>query len=245
VDLEKYDLRQFVFTVPAEMREKFLSREALSWGISQAKKITAKFFGVPVLDRHGHINGYKLEKGVIEYLHVFGDDEPGVFKPHFNIHILEEKGQRLKIESGVLDEIRGAWLKVLKSKCHELAVVDVHYSFTTRGKMNGHRVKYMCRPWSADDYAGVQDDRLKNLLLVEMIGFQYLRFWGAMANCKYRDEMQLSEVKQDLEKKVQEKLIPLFYSPLDFEAWGDRLEEIDDGFYRIKKGGELPPGGKV
>lgn len=51
-----------------------------------------------------------------------------------------------------------------------------------------------------------------------------------MSNCKFRDEMELSEIKDDVQSKVREKLIPLFVGPFNFASWESRLEEIDDGF---------------
>jgi hypothetical protein len=239
VNLEKYSIRQFVLTVPADLRELVKSREKLTWLTGEAKRIIAKFFGIPQFDKHGHVKRYNLEKGAIEYLHIFGDEEAGVFKPHFNVHIFEEIGVKLKLDESVLNSIKSAWLKVLRVLKADLSAVDVHYSFSTGVKKNMHRVKYMSRPWSVEDYAAIVDDSLKELLLLDLSGFQYMRFWGAMANCRYRDEMELSEVVESCGNKAGERLIPLFVAPFDFGAWAYCLEELDDGFYRIvKKGNE-------
>ena len=97
-----------------------------------------------------------------------------------------------------------------------------------------HALKYMSRPWSHEDFEAVQDDNLKNLLVLDLSGFQYLRFWGALSNCRYKDEMDLSEIKTECESKVDEKLIMRFISPFNYDGWKSQLEEIEEGFYRLR-----------
>lgn len=232
---EKYNLRQFVFTFPESTREFFQKRENLSKGIAAAKQVTEKYFGVPVFDKLGHVKKYKLEKGAIEYLHLFGET-PGVYKPHVNIHIFEDKKTRLKIEPSILESIKKDWLKKLISITGDMSLnnIDVHYSFRNNVKKNVHSIKYMCRPWSAADYAAVQDEALKKLLVLDLSGFVYVRFWGAMANCRYKDEMSLPEVKEQVESVVGEKLQFLFFAPTDVELWKDKLLFLSDGLYKIK-----------
>jgi hypothetical protein len=92
----------------------------------------------------------------------------------------------------------------------------------------------MSRPWSAEDYAAIEDEDLKRLLVVGMKGFLYLRFWGALANCRYRDEMSLPEIKKEVESVVGEPLKLLFVAPFDEKSWASKLELIGDDLYRIK-----------
>jgi len=235
VNLNFYNLRQFVFTFPQELREILKNKKNLSLAAGFLKKIIEKEFGEIELDKHGHINGYKLKKGVDVYFHLFGDEQPGVYKPHLNVHIFEDKKEKLRISPELLDRIKQAWLKKLKYFDESITVVDVHYSFQIGIKKKIHRLKYMSRPWSAADYAAIDDDELKKFLVVEMSGFQYLRFWGAMANCKYRDDMRAPEQIKEVENKAGEKLMPLFIASFDDTAWINRLEKLDDGFYRVKK----------
>lgn len=235
-DINKYNLRQLVFTVPESFRELLLGRENLNLFIFYAKQTVEKFFGVPIYDKRGHVRGYKLEKGVIFYLHIFGD-ELGIFKPHVNVHILEDKSEKLKIEGSVLDEIKKYYLKKLRKFDTSCEDVDVHYSFRIGAKRVMHALKYMCRPWSAEDFSNIKNEDLKRLLVLELSGFQYLRFTGALANCNYKDEMELPDIIEECQSKVEEKLIPVCISPFDENEWKDRLIYIDKGFFRIKKKG--------
>jgi hypothetical protein len=237
LDVTEYAIRQLIFTIPADLRDKCRFRGILSWLISEVKKIIERYFGDPQFDKFGHIKKYKLKKGAIQYLHIFGDKELGVFKPHINVHIFEEKGVKLKLDESKLAAIKSAWLKVLRELGDDLMSVDVHYSFSIGNKKNIHRVKYMSRPWSSEHYEAVDDDSLKKLLLFDLSGFQYMRFWGSMSNCRYRDEMKLSEIVESCGNKAGEKLITLFFAPFDFGAWAYCLERLDDGFFRIKKKG--------
>jgi len=236
VDLEKYYLRQFVFTVPSEMREFFKSSENLAKLFAATKKTAEYFYGEPVFDKRGHVNKRKLKKGALVYFHPFGDKEPGVFKPHMNLHIFESKGAKMKLEASKLAAIKAFWLKELRAITgnEELSTVDVHYSFRMSARKNMHAIKYMSRPWSAEDYAAIEDEDLKRLLVVEMKGFLYMRFWGSLANCKYRDEMSLPEIKKEVESVVGEPLKMLFVAPFDEKKWASKIDLIADDLYQVK-----------
>jgi hypothetical protein len=93
----------------------------------------------------------------------------------------------------------------------------------------------MCRPWSAADYEAITDERLKEFLVIDLSGFRYLRFWGALADKRYKDEMDLSEVKVEAETVVGEKLNMLFVAPFDVVAWSGKIDLIADGLYRVRK----------
>jgi len=233
-DFNKYNLRQFVFTVPESLRDFLTDRENLSKAIKSLKFVIEKFFGVPQFDKKGWVKRYKLEKGVVCYFHAFGDEDPGVYKPHFNIHVFENKTVKLKLEAAELELIKKCWLKELRKLDLKIDVVDVHYSFRNNVKKNVHSIKYMAKPWGAVDYAAINDLDLKKFLVSEMSGFQYLRFWGSMANCKYRDEMTVPAQVQEVESQVGEKLIPLFIAPYDAEAWADKVEDLGNGLFRVK-----------
>lgn len=233
-DFDKYDLRQFVFTVPMACRDLLMYRENLDQLVKSAKSVIAKHFGEPVFDKNGHVKKYNLKKAVVLYVHLFGE-EKGIYKPHINIHILEEKNQKLKLELSVLENIKKSWLKELRKIDQQAKNVDVHYSFRNNIKKNIHSVKYMAKPYGEGDYNMIKDDKLKQFLAVEMKGFQYIRFYGALANCNYKDEMELPEQVEEVENKAGEKLVPLFIAPYDEAAWDDKLEKLDDGFYRIRR----------
>ena len=236
VDVDKYHMAQNVLTVPDVAREIFKSREFLSKLAAASKRFAEKFYGEPVFDKYGHVKRYQLKKGVISYLHVFGDKEPGVFKPHINLHVFEDKRTKMKLDKAVLDAMRAYWLKEMKALTgnKELSVVDVHYSFRMSAKKKMHAIKYMSRPWSAEDYAAIEDEDLKRLLVVGMKGFLYLRFWGSLANCRYRDEMSLPEIKKEVESIVGEPLKMLFVAPFDEKKWSSKIELVSEDLYRIK-----------
>ena len=237
VNINSFNLRQFVFTVPAELRDVFQDRDKLSDLFRMAKQVIEKHFGVPVFDKKGHVKKYRLEKPAIAYLHTFGDESPGVFKPHINVHILESKKVLLKLPESYLTNIRNEWLKKLKKYNSELNCVDVQYSFVTNKGKFVHKLKYMSRPWSKNDYNNINDESLKRLLVLGLSGFQYLRYWGKLSNRTYKDEMDLSEVQAELEMKVTEKLIFKFWAPFNFESYKNLIMEIDEGFYLIKQKG--------
>jgi hypothetical protein len=45
---------------------------------------------------------------------------------------------------------------------------------------------------------------IQRLLVMDLTGFQYLRFWGALSNCRYKDETDFNEEKRQHEKKVKQ-----------------------------------------
>jgi hypothetical protein len=234
-DFNKYNLRQFVFTVPASIRDLLADREGLSKVIKSLKNVVEHFFGEPRFNKLGNVKKYQLEKGVIFYFHAFGDESPGVYKPHFNIHVFENRNVKLKLEVSELELIKKCWLKELRKLDLKIDVVDVHYSFRNNVKKNVHSIKYMAKPWGAVDYAAIDDIDLKKFLVSEMSGFQYLRFWGSMANCKYLDEMTVPAQIEEVESKAGEKLIPLFIAPYDEAAWAGKVEDLGNGLFRVKK----------
>lgn len=239
VDVEKYNVRQFIFTIPENIRDKYKSREGLNQLFSMARSVVEKYFGEPYFDRRGHVKGYKMELPCISYMHIFGDQDEygntGIYKPHVNIHIFEDKSKKLKLDQALVDAMRILWGKKLAR--HNEGIdpehVDIHYSFSIGAAKVMHRIKYMLRPWDRNHYYATTED-VKELLVKELLGFQYFRYWGALANCKYKDEMDMPEIIQQAESLVDERLIQTGTGAFDFESWATKLEYIDDGFYRIK-----------
>ena len=239
VDVDKYNARQFVFTIPENLRELFKDRNQLSELFKMSKSVIEKYFGVPIFDKRGHVKKYRLEKPVIAYLHAFGDKSPGVFMPHINVHVLESKKEILKIDQSILDSINKSWLIKLKKYDPCISVVDVQYSFVTKKGKFIHKLKYMSRPWAKEDYEAITDESLKALLVLDLSGFQYLRYWGYLSNRSYKDEMELNEVEEGIEDKIDEKLTYHFIQPFDYESWNNRLIEINEGFYLLKNKGQI------
>jgi hypothetical protein len=235
VNADFYNVRQFVFTIPENLRDTFKDRDKLNDLFKMTKQIIEKRFGEVIFDKKGYVKKYRLDKPAIAYLHAFGDESPGVFKPHINVHILESKKVLLKLSESYLEEIKNDWLKKLRKYDSSLLVVDVNYSFVTNKGKIIHKFKYMSKPWSKNDYDNIQDESLKHLLVMDLLGFQYLRYWGKLSNRTYKDEMILTEIIEEAEIKVNEKLIFRFWAPINLESYKHVLIEIDDGFYRIKK----------
>lgn len=233
-DVDKYNIRQLVLTVPESLREYLQNRNNLNNLIKAGKQLTEKFFGSPVFDKKGHVKKYKLEKGCIFYLHMFGDEDRGVFKPHLNIHILEEKSEKLKLSESIIETMKKYWLKKIKAIDESIQEVNIHYKFRITKPHKLHALKYMSRPWGVEDFEKCTDE-LKKFLVIEMSGFQYLRFWGALANCNYSDQFNVQEEKNICEEKCGEKLISLGVSFFDEESWKNRMIMIDKGFYLITR----------
>jgi hypothetical protein len=233
INPDNFNARQLVFTIPAELREIFADRDKLNDLYAMAKQVTEKHFGIPVFNKKGYVKKYTLDKPAIAYLHVFGDEELGIFKPHVNVHVLETKKIKLKLSEHELESIRLSWLKKLRKYSKSLAVVDIQYSFTTsKGKLI-HKLKYMSKPWSKEHYDAIKDDNLKKLLVLSLSGFQYLRYWGQLSNRTYKDEMDLTELQPELEKIIYEGLIFRGWMQFNFESYKNRLVEIDKGFYQL------------
>jgi hypothetical protein len=239
VDVNKYNMRQFVLTLPSSVRDQMNTRENLNLFYSYSKLFIEKFYGEPQFDKLGHIMRYKLKKGAIGYLHLFGDDENGILKPHVNIHILESLDEKLKIDTAVLETMKKWWLKKLKNFDESLTVVDIHYKFRIDIKHKMHALKYMTKPYSDKDFKAVEDENIKKLLVEDLSGFQFLRFWGALSNCKYQDDMDTSDIQTECESIIKEKLIFHFIQPFNYESWKNRLIEIESGFYQLKEKGRL------
>jgi len=233
-DVDKYNIRQLVLTVPESLREYLQNKHNLNNLIKAGTQLTEKFFGSPVFDRKGHVKKYKLEKGCIFYLHMFGDEDRGVFKPHLNIHILEERSEKLKLSESIIETIRKYWLKKIKAIDETIQEVNIHYKFRIPKPHKFHALKYMSRPWGVEDFEKCTDE-LKKFLVIEMSGFQYLRFWGALANCNYSDQFSAQEEKNICEEKCGEKLISLGISFFDEDSWKNRMIMIDKGFYLITR----------
>lgn len=241
IDPRKYNMRQFVFTVPDELRDEFRSRDALNELFAMARRVVEKNFGCAELDKYGHIKRYKLKKPVVSYLHVFGDQDRGVFKPHVNVHILENLSVLLKLTPEQLQKIRKDWFDQLCKYCKKNDVsydgesAVMHYKMRIGERRVIHALKYMSRPYGVEDYEAIKDLHLKKLLVSGLNGFLYMRYWAELSNCVYKDNMDLSEIKSELESKHDLQLKPLFIAPFDIILWGAMIEKIDDGFYRIKR----------
>ncbi|MBI4689498.1 MAG: hypothetical protein HY754_04405 [Nitrospirae bacterium] len=162
--LKGYFIRQFVFTVPESKRQPFQSRKGLNALIRIVKRIIDKEFG--------------KEKLMVMYIHLFGDRDKSKYHPHINVHMFEKEGkQSWKLSEEKLKKIRERYNRALTSYMKEkeiLEVVNVNYSYRVGiGKML-HSITYMTRPTDAG-VLDVIDEKMKQFLLCELKGFQYIR----------------------------------------------------------------------
>jgi len=177
-------------------------------------------------------------------MHLYGDQLGDVkFHPHVNVHIVEEKNVVLKLSLEGLENIKSTWLRALRGLgCKGIKTVDVHYKFRIKMRQKIHAVKYMSRPTWDFDHIRNSDMETNLFLLLELKGFQYIRFWGALANCRYEDTgMMLKEEKLKIEKLIGGKLRKVgIEKGVNYELLKKigELEEISPGFYRVKRKGK-------
>lgn len=234
VSLAEYDLRQLVLTVPEDVYESYKSRDSLNSLLSAGKRLVERYFGVPVFDSQGRIKKYRLDVGCIGYLHLFGDKNPDEFMPHVNIHIVVPKGEKLKISKQKLESMRDSWGRALRGMGRVCDQPNIFYSFRSKPGKAAHAIKYMCRPWTAENLEATSDD-VKRLIVVQLKGFQYLRFWGALANCRYKDEMEIDEIQETVKTKIGEEINFLFIAEFERKCW-DSLQDLGDNYFKISGG---------
>jgi len=195
IDIEKNHLRYFVFTVPEKYRMIFKSRDGLNQLFKGVRGIVKKYLG--------------QSKGAVASVHLYGDKDKGKFNPHINVLIPESLSVKLKISPEMLDEIKNSWRRSLIGMgCVGCEVVDVFYEFRLKQAHKGHVIKYVVRPtWDSETLDLVDDDE-KIFLVLRLKGFQYLRFWGDLANCKYREGVMetLKEAIEECQELVGKRL---------------------------------------
>ena len=93
-----------------------------------------------------------------------------------NYHVFEGKKRNLKVNQRKNGFDQKRLVNEIETFSREINKVDIHYSFRDSAKKVMHSIKYMSRPWSFEDYNAIEDERLKKLLVVDLCGFQYVRF---------------------------------------------------------------------
>jgi len=239
IDLENFDLEQYIFTVPMEHRSRFMSWDGLNQLVGAVNRIMKKYFDLS-------------EYGAICYIHVFGDpseqnpDNDEKYNPHINVHVPTPKNTVHKKSPEFLGRLRESWKRALRGMgCKGLDIVDMHYSFRIKPAHKGHAVKYMTRPtWGTKQ---AYNEALQPFLLLEMKGFQYIRFWGALSNRHYHEAelMTTKEEMESFEKIIGEPLKHIGYDMnVNFERMvkqGMIVEVVPDVLYRAINNGR---GGK-
>ena len=226
VDLTKYNIRQFVLTIPENIRSSFMSRYGMNQLFKAANRLMKKYFG--------------KDAAMIAYIHLFGDEKEDKsgnqlkFHPHVNVHIFEETYIKLKLDQETLEKIKVSWMKALKGMGHDVEIIDIQYLFKLKIREKRHAVKYMSRPTWGKEQIEEAKQEIRELLILGLKGFQYLRFWGALSNCKYEESAMMSkEEKEKIEKELGVKLRIIRFELIDAKKMvkNGQIKEIRPGFY--------------
>ncbi len=188
------------------------------------------------------------KKPCIAYFHAFGEEKPG-FNPHVNIHVIEDKGKKYKIESQKLEEMKALWIKALKGYgCRGAYRGNIYYKFFTVKRQILHKLSYMSRP--CPGYAHVKqvrkDEDLSRLFVIEMKGFSYIRYFNGFAYAKQKDVDRKEEIKEitniagESLRYIPKGEISKAEFELKYMYW--EYEKLKDGFYRIKKKEKMKKG---
>lgn len=241
-----YGMRQFVFTVPMEIRPFVQSRTKQNSLFEDAKQVTAKYFGDPEKTKRnpkGKVKSYCFgDKLAIGYLHVFGDPDKdgqyrkgdaGTFHPHVNVQVFEES-ENLHLTQETLKQMRSDWAVRLKKYGKFNGEVDIHYLWLSRSakaRKKLHKIKYMVKPYLQENIFKVLQDgnlELLELLTIDMKGFQFLRFWGGLANAKkaFRDEAGIyPEELEELQDRLDDRLIFRSITEWDVKSYLEKDKE--------------------
>ena len=225
--IDRMGLRQIILTVPESDRIKFQTRKGLNSLFKMAAKTIRKV--CPGL-------------GLVAYMHMFGDKDPGKFNPHINIHVIELKGTTLKLYPEDLADIKKRWRKALCGYgCKDLSTVNVHYSFTDKVNLIKHRMKYMSRPNPGPENFEplMKNIPLLHLCVIGLRGFNFIRYYGGKGIEKIEDN-SVTDFMNEVENAAGEKLIfcpgeTMSRTEFSLRYRKGDYDELSPGFYRIKK----------
>ncbi|GAI68592.1 unnamed protein product [marine sediment metagenome] len=201
----RWVIRQFVFTVPEKDRYRFMSREGLN-----------KLFGVARRTIKDLFPGSRVHA----YMHTVGDKDLLKFNPHVNVHIFLPKGEgvKLKLSPEILDAVKDRFARGLRNLgCSDIRgpgesitgkMVDVHYSYASKGRKVLHKINYMTRPLGPEHLEAwrqnIDGQKMIDLHVQELKGFQYMRSWDRWAGCNYYDtESTIKEVESVIGEPVE------------------------------------------
>lgn len=234
--LDNICLRQFVFTLPEEWRGYFLSRSAINAFIRICENlIKTRFPG----------------KRSVLYFHAFGDGEGAKYHPHVNVHVVDELGGRYAMTREELQDIKKALWRGVSAYIRSQEAgfsgpwsawgpkMNFRYSFHRGAAEIGHKLKYMSRlhPFAGDFRFIRRDKVLTKLFVVEMKGFQYVRYFNGSGWQGVKDVDRKEEMRE-ARRMAGEPLIFVKDGgmnracfDLKFMKWD--YEQLTDGFYRV------------
>lgn len=218
INVEDYFIRQFVFTVPDSLRDKFKSKEMINSLLSLVQRLIEREFGDYIGDKRngkGRLKErqYQLNKPVVAYLHL--DGEGMKFNPHVNVHIFEEHGQSYKLPKEKLRRIAKSYRKALRQKLREtIEQVNCHYSYKVGSENVRKAIHYMSKPTDMEMIYHIDFD-LQKLLCIDLKKMRFIRFWGEASNSKFKNNKKPSRV---LEIKGEAYKFVEILSQAEFEA---------------------------
>jgi len=228
----RWNLRQFVFTVPGIDRYEFMSWEGLNKLSGVVNRIMKEFFP---------------GSRVLVYIHTIGDQDWSKFNPHINVHIFEPKknGGRLNLAPEILIAISDRLARGLRclgcsgihGRGEDMPGVTVNYKYSYARKIKRilFKIKYMTRPLGPEHLEAWRQDKdgqkMIDLHIRELKGFQFLRSWGSWARNKYSDT---EDVKQEVEDVAGRELEFTGYVSMSVileKLKTGKVEKIDDDLY--------------
>jgi hypothetical protein len=223
--LDRIAIRQFIFTIPMAWRSKFKNRAAINSLITMVEKIIKEKYP---------------ENPCIAYFHAFGEKNKGVYNPHVNVHVIEEKITVLRVPEEELQELRQKFRKALVGfGCRGNERMNIWYQFYEQKIKVMHKLSYMSRPCPGyEDFSFVRRDlELSNLFILEMKGFCYIRYFNGFAYCKQKDvdreQEAIDAVKVAGEPLHLVKEGTISRLEFDIKYRAQDYEKLSDGFYRI------------
>lgn len=247
-ELKNYEGYEVVPTVPEEIRALIQSRKELNKMEAMTMRMAKKQFP-----------GFL---GSINFIHLTGDQDPGVFKPHFPFLVIRKKtNEKLKLSLEKINEIKEDWKNRIEKKFNiKLPAIDVHVRFFKGQYQLLHMIDYNTKLHpSAEDFKAIEGkEGLENFFIGMLYNFRTIRYSKGLIGAT---QLQEASDKDYNESLAGEKLIhcrpeipitwAIFYMKYmhwDYEILGDHdlyriKDEIWDKkqnkFIKIKKWGNI------
>jgi len=234
INVEDYFIRQFVFTVPDTLRDRFKSKKMINQLLAVVQRLMEREFGDYIGDKVNKDRvkekKYRLNKFAVAYLHL--DGEGRNFNPHVNVHLIEHEGS-YKLSAEKLNHIRESYKKALTHLLNvSIEQVNCHYSFIVGSKNVKQAIRYMTKPLNREMIDHI-DMNFKKLLCIDLKNLRYIRFWGKASNSEYKKGKE----KGTKQKKVIEingeayKFVAILsHSEFKAETEGKALSCTPEGF---------------
>ena len=170
--LDNYEGYEVIPTIPKELRARCQSRKELNNLENMAMRMARKQFP-----------GFQ---GIIGFIHLTGDEDPGVLKPHFPRLIIRKKTkERLKLSEEKIKEIKEDWKNRLEKKFKiNLALVDVYVNFFNKKFQLLHKINYNSKLHpSHDDFKAIKgNEELENFYVGMLYNFPFIRYSKGLLN---------------------------------------------------------------